>query len=345
MIAPQAQRVREIDLGTIEPYELHASYAGLAQGQAPEDEPLILWARSARPHISIGASQAASLEVDLAACERRGVPIINRPLGGGTVWVDEGQLCCFIVLPHGTAPRRPARLFDLALEPMVRALKRLGLSARRVGEQDIWVGDRKIQGSGAATIGRSAVLGTSFLRRFDIQGFTELVRCPSEAYRQWLLEELMAGMSDWVREGIEVREEDIASAVRAELGAAHGWAIEASGLEEGERRGIVQARSALEGSPELGARRLVRYGIKINQRTYLLERLHEDVLLRLVVQDDRIKRAYCSEGDQRRALDHGVGEPIDARRLRYRFEDAGLTGAQAEDLAAAIVDMCVDTGA
>lgn len=317
---------------------------GLALGQPARADPVIVWGRSAVPHISVGASQTAALEVDLDACARLDVPIVRRPLGGGTVWVDAEQLCCFIILPRGVAPRRPAILFEHALEPIVRAMQCLGLKARRMGQQDIWVGNRKIQGSGAATIGSAAVLGTSFLRRFDSQRFADLVRCPSDGFRQWLTAELAAGMTDWEREGVAIAEEALRAAVTDALAARHGWRVEPGAISSDERRCIECSHEELSGPPDLGDRRLVRDGIKINQETFLLERSHGGMLLRLVVHGDRIRRVYCSRTDLQSRMEHVVGEPLDLHRFVTVLETAGLPRPQADGLANTLIDMCSDIG-
>jgi lipoate-protein ligase A len=335
--------VRELDLGALEPGALHASYIGLARTAESGGPPLIVWARSAYGHLSIGASQSAPLELDLAACQRRGVAVIPRPLGGGTVWVDADQLCLFVILPHDTAPVRPAAVFDLVLDPIVAAMRRLGLNAERIGPQDIWARGRKIQGSGAATIGSSLVLGTSLLSRFDARSFAELIRCPSESFRDWLIGALDAGMTDWTREGITPDEAEIRVTLREALSEANDWRIEPSVPTAPEREAIAKAAPGPAEAPEPGARRLVRDGLKINQRSYLLEREQAGLRLRLALQDGRIARVYCPRPELQLMLNRIIGEPVDAVRLRERLTGAGLASQRARALSDMIVSMSSDT--
>lgn len=94
-------RARWLDLGTVDPLHLHATVQGVAEAQGVDAAPLAIWARARRPHVCLGASQGADAELDLGACRRAGIDIVRRPLGGGTVWVDDDQWCFFLSCRQG----------------------------------------------------------------------------------------------------------------------------------------------------------------------------------------------------------------------------------------------------
>ncbi len=292
--------VRWIDAGALAPLDLHATYTGLAECQPPEGAPILLWSQPATPHLCIGASQSAPAELDLLACEREGVPIIRRPLGGGTVWLDPHQYCFFVILPARAAPQRHERLFDLYLTPVLGVFRSCGLNAERVGQQDLWLGGKKILGSGAATLGTSMVFGSSFLLQFNAGAFASLIRCNSSGFAAWLQEELRAGMTDWREQGCRPSEEELQAELRRQLERACDWRFEASSLSSVEREAIAQAREELDEPLDQVGTRHVTHGIKINQHNYLLEYQDEAGLLRLVMHAGSITRIESDDATRAR---------------------------------------------
>lgn len=256
---------RFINVGVLDPAGFHATYTGIALAMDVEAPPLVMWGR-ARPHVSIGQSQAS--EVELAP--GLDVPVVRRPLGGGAVWVDEFQYCYVLVLPLARAPRRPADWFEWGLRPAVATYRRFGLAVTRV-EQDLWLDGRKIAGSGAATVNACAVFASSFLLRFPAARFAQTVSVPSPGYRAWLAEGLALTMTDWESHqrppsGAALRRV-FQAAIRSDL----GWCIHASRLRATE---ATMRRTALEELAEADSgvrRKRVRDGIRLNAMSFLAE--------------------------------------------------------------------------
>jgi lipoate-protein ligase A len=256
---------RFIDVGVLEPAWFHATYTGIALAMEDGAPPVVVWGR-ARPHISLGQSQAA--EVELAP--HVDVPVVRRPLGGGAVWVDENQHCYVLVAPLSRVPPRPADWFEWGLKPAVATYRRFCLAVGRV-DQDLWLKGRKIAGSGAATIGACAVLASSFLIRFPAQRFARCVNSPSVAYREWLAAGLSATMTDWESHQRPPVAALLRRAYRAAIRCEVGWSLGTSTLRASER---VMRQAALQEltEPGLGAgHKLVRDGIKLNARSFLTE--------------------------------------------------------------------------
>ncbi len=60
----------------------------------------------------VGSGGSVAIDVNVAACEADGVPILRRASGGGTVLLGPGCLCFSLVLSYDRAPgleRNPAR--------------------------------------------------------------------------------------------------------------------------------------------------------------------------------------------------------------------------------------------
>ena len=257
-------RARVIDLGLLQPARFHATYAGLAWALEADAPPVLLWGRS-RSHISLGQSEArAVLSPDAD------VPVVRRPLGGGAVWVDEQQHCYVLIAPLAHVPRRPADWFEWGLRPAIATYRRFGLHVERV-EQDLWLGGRKIAGSGAATLGRCAVLASSFLMRFPAHRFARCVRAPSSAYRAWLAAGLARTMTDWESHQRPPRAAALARVFRRAVREELGWPLVRSMLNGRERMLCCAMLHEMTGEEPAAVREAVPDGIKLNARSFLAE--------------------------------------------------------------------------
>jgi lipoate-protein ligase A len=144
-------------------------------------EVLRFW-ESAAPFVVVGYANRAATEVDLAACQARGVPVLRRATGGGTVVQGPGCLNYTLVLRIAghTAAASITRTNLWILNRHAAALTTvLGLPVRRRGDTDLAVGDRKFSGN-AQRRGRQAILfhGTLLLA-FDLALVPALLPRPS----------------------------------------------------------------------------------------------------------------------------------------------------------------------
>ncbi|OOG23813.1 biotin--protein ligase [Thioalkalivibrio denitrificans] len=325
-----------LDLGELDPLDLHAAYTGVARAMGPDDRPVVLWARPAQAHVSVGASQYPDADLDLERCEALGVPVIRRPLGGGTVWLDGDQECFVFIVPARRVPGGHRGLFDLCLGLVSDWFQGMGLPVQRMAGRDLWVGDRKILGSGAATEGKALVLGASVLRHFPFTRFAECIRAPGPGFRQWLVEALEAGMTDWRSQGIDPDTGALQAGLRDTARHRLGWTFSDGNLSDAARDAITAAREELaEPLEEGGGRRHVPDGIRINGRCYLVERSLDGGWLRLLLDDGRIGRAAAADPQAHAALQACVGEPVQEARILGRLAGR-VPGAHAERLAGCI---------
>lgn len=281
---------RWLDLGLVSPAELHGTYIGLAEAQARDASPILLWGR-ATPHICLGQHQSGNVElVPLPA-----VPVLQRPLGGGMVWIDEHQYCFILIVPLGHVTARPSEWFDWILAPAQQTYQRFGLDVGRV-DRDLWLSGRKMAGSGAATIGNCGVIASSFLMRFPSAQFADCVACPSQGFREWLDQALDGAIIDWATAGSAPREAELAQMFRASLESVCGWRLESSELLVVERQAVQRAMVDLEAQEvEFKSRRLVPNGIKLNADTFLTERHRGGQWVRLLTKGGKFMRVAVSE--------------------------------------------------
>lgn len=329
--------IKVYDAGRLTPYALHALYEGLAASLGPDDHPWLVFARADRGHISLGASQDADAELDLANCRLHRIPVVQRALGGGAVWVDQRQLCVFFIFPRAAAPRTQGALFDECLQLLTEAFARVGVPVEREGEQDLWSGGRKLLGSGAATVGHSMVLGASLLEHFDAESFAACIRSPSPGFATWLKEALSTGMTDLTALGSPLQAEDFVSALR-EI-CDRRWGVEPGQPRPDDLKAMAEAELNLRLPLESGGNRRVRGGIKINRETYLVED-SGDPWIRLLVRAGRLERVACADRQLDAVLQACLQRPVEEKLLHECADALGLSGRQAGKLVQRVMDLC-----
>ena len=103
---------------------------------------LILWQN--KNAVIIGRNQNAEEEINAAFVKEHDIKVIRRNTGGGAVYHDMGNLNYSFITDSGDIAERTATAFT---EPVVKALKALGLDAEASGRNDILVSGRKVSGT------------------------------------------------------------------------------------------------------------------------------------------------------------------------------------------------------
>lgn len=279
---------RWIDIGLVAPATFHATYMGLAEHQANNAAPIVLWGRTTG-HICLGQHQYRMAELK----QSLEVPVLQRPLGGGTVWVDESQYCFVLIVPLELVSGRPQDWFKWGLAPVLETYRKFGLDVE-LQAQDVWLDGRKIGGSGAATIGKCAVLASSFLFHFPVERFVDCIACPSEDFRQWMVEALREAMTDWQSHLPLPDETLLVSEFRDNLQTCLNWDFIQSVLTADEFAARDVALSEVSEPDVSNGKRLVPDGIKLNARTFLTEKHDGENWVRVLTIDGKFSRIMLS---------------------------------------------------
>ncbi len=110
------------------------------------------------PSIIIGKNQNTAEEINTDYVDVNGIHVVRRLSGGGAVYHDQGNLnFSFITKDDGNSFRD----FRKFTEPVVKALRDMGVDAELSGRNDLLTGGRKISGNAQfATRGRMYSHGT-----------------------------------------------------------------------------------------------------------------------------------------------------------------------------------------
>ncbi|MCD9025011.1 lipoate--protein ligase [Cohnella silvisoli] len=109
----------------------------------PDNEDYLLFYIN-EPSIIIGKNQNTVEEINAEYVERNGIHVVRRLSGGGAVYHDLGNLNFSFIRKDDGQSFHNFRKFT---EPVVRALRKLGVEAELTGRNDLQVGERKISGN------------------------------------------------------------------------------------------------------------------------------------------------------------------------------------------------------
>ena len=132
----------------------------------PEDV-FLMWRTT--PTLMIGKYQNTLEEIDAAYARERGIRVVRRLSGGGTIYTDRGGWqFTYITRSVGMEIE-----FSRFIDPIVDALRSFGLDAEQNGRNDITVDGKKVSGNAQFRLGPVTVHHGSLLFETDL---SELAR-------------------------------------------------------------------------------------------------------------------------------------------------------------------------
>lgn len=174
--------LRVLDLGSVSALRSQTLWHAVAYGVSAGAPPTLSFVRPRSPYVSIGYHGRLE-EVDLDHCRAHGLPVFRRMVGGGPVYLDDGQLFFQITLPAQAVPRARRAALRLLLQPAVEALRAVGVPASLDQDPEVTVGDRKVCGHGAGQIEGAVVVVGNLIERFDHERAARILAVPHPLVR------------------------------------------------------------------------------------------------------------------------------------------------------------------
>ncbi len=191
--------VRLLDLGEVSPLRSQTVFHAVAYAMTPDTPDTILLVSPSAPYVCIGYHQDLEREVDLAYCREHNLPVYRREVGGGAVYLDNGQVFTQWIFHRDRLPASLEERFALYIRPLVATYRALGIDAYHRPINDIHVRGKKIGGTGAAQIGMAEVVVGSLMFTFDKRTMAQVLKVPSEKMRDKIyqsLEQYMTTMEE-----------------------------------------------------------------------------------------------------------------------------------------------------
>lgn len=110
-----------------------------------KEEAFILWRN--RPSILIGRNQNALSEIHQDFVREKGIDVVRRLSGGGTVFCDLGNINFTFITRKDGLSNKGENSFERFAGPVVSALRALGVAAQFSGRNDILVNGMKVSGN------------------------------------------------------------------------------------------------------------------------------------------------------------------------------------------------------
>ncbi|MBW1732299.1 MAG: DUF116 domain-containing protein [Deltaproteobacteria bacterium] len=189
--------------------------------------------------VLVGFHQSIAEEVRLQYCLDSGIEINRRITGGGAIFFDESQLGWEVICDKAFfgIPIPNSRLFKLLCEPVVIALRLLGIESSFRPRNDIEVNGRKISGTGGTESEDAFLFQGTMLTDFDVDTMLRCLRIPVEKLKAKEIDSIKERVTCLKWELGDVPElEEIKHAIRAGFERHLGIRLEPGGLTRDEER-------------------------------------------------------------------------------------------------------------
>ena len=158
--------------------------------------------RPATPYVCIGFHQDAEQEIDLMFAKDHSIPVFRREVGGGAVYLDEGQLFFQLILrkDRPEVPANKGEFYKKFLDPVIETYREFGMPAEYKPVNDILANGRKVSGTGAGEINDMVILVGNFILDFNYEMMSKCLRVPDEKFRDKVFKTLQDNLSTFRRE-------------------------------------------------------------------------------------------------------------------------------------------------
>ncbi|MFW9904563.1 MAG: biotin/lipoate A/B protein ligase family protein [Candidatus Thorarchaeota archaeon] len=222
----------------------HAASLARSRGIQKRDLVIIDWPKD--PIVCCGLHQSISQVVDLKFCESNNIPVIRRACGGGAVLLNSNQLFYNVVahIDSNIVPRQVSAFYSKLLEPVVNTYRHFNVDAKYQPVNDILVNGRKISGNGAALLESAQVLVGNFILDFPRKEMSQILKVPTEKFRDKVYKSLEAGLTSFQDElGFIPNRDEIIEVYTQELEATLNIYLNPTTLESGTLELMEQLKS------------------------------------------------------------------------------------------------------
>jgi lipoate-protein ligase A len=168
--------MKTIQVSGYNPYFNLALEEYLLKEKDISDDLFFLWQNS--PCIVIGRNQNPFNEIHLITAQEKGIPILRRISGGGTVFHDLGNIN-FTYITRKLKHR--LNNYQFFLQPIIDVLQKVGIPARFAPSSHIYIGDKKISGNAQSFYKDRMIHHGTLLFDGDLKTLTQLLK-PNKQY-------------------------------------------------------------------------------------------------------------------------------------------------------------------
>jgi lipoate-protein ligase A len=268
---------RLLDIGGIDPLDTQIIYDMIAQGITEGESVntlIICWPEE--PLVSLGYFQEIEKDIDLEYCQKHGIVATRRVIGGGGVYLDDGQMFYQLIgrIDSPSTPKNIDAYYRKFLEAPVQAYRNLGLDAQFKPVNDIQVEGRKISGNGAGDVGIARILTGNIIFDFNYETMVRILKVPDEKFRDKIAQSLRERLTTLKKELGELPDrEDVKQDLLQLYKQSLDIELELGELTDWERRKMADLRGRYLSDQWLhwrgGGRLIDVQTVKISATTYV----------------------------------------------------------------------------
>ena len=213
---------RLVDTDLAHPYYVTAADDAISIARSQDKVPNTLhFYRRHPPGVSVGRSQSVK-DVNLEECKRRGIIVVRRRSGGGTIYTDEGCLIYALIFKSGLS--NPNEIFTRVCASIISALRRFGFNPSYKAPNDVLINGRKVSGSAMVVRGNVTLIHGTVIVSSDL-----------DVMRKILLKRGKTEVTSLENEGKSVEIKDLKDALAKEFGKTLESKFEKRNLSDYER--------------------------------------------------------------------------------------------------------------
>jgi lipoate-protein ligase A len=139
------------------------------------------------PAVSIGYFQSMNEEVNVDECKRRGIDVIRRITGGGSVLHDSELTYSFLTKKY---PQNIMESYELICGVIIAAINSLGFVSKFSPLNDITINGKKVSGNAQTRKKNTLLQHGTILLNVDIEKMFSVLKVPSEKIRDKMISEV-----------------------------------------------------------------------------------------------------------------------------------------------------------
>jgi len=268
-----SKKIRLLYMEGVSPLRSQTVYHAVAYAMKEDTPNTIIMVSPNAPYVCIGYHQDMQKEVDMEYVQANGLTVLRREVGGGAVFLDNGQLFTQWIFHKNDLPSSLEERFKFYIDPLIATYQALGINANHRPINDVHVNGKKIGGTGAAQMGIAEVVVGSLMYTFDKKTMSKVLKVPSEKMRDKIFESLEAYMTTMTEElGAspdrtmvkDLYMEKVSEALGAEVYEGEWTADEEAMAQEIDARFMSDEWLYQKG-------RLQQQGVKIHQDVHVVE--------------------------------------------------------------------------
>ena len=194
---------RLLNLGYKNGFYVQSVYEAVARAVTEKTSPnTVILISPESPYVCIGVHQELEKEVDTEYCSHNNIPVVRRQTGGGAVYLDSQQQFYQVIIQKDdpVIPFGVEAFYRKFLQPTVNVYRKAGLPAEYRPINDVVIAGKKASGNGAVTLDGAMVLIGNVIFNIDIDVMVNVLKVPSEKFKDKMVQSLEKYMTSFKRE-------------------------------------------------------------------------------------------------------------------------------------------------